>query len=59
MKITFLGTSHGIPEADRVLSSAMIEVGDNIYLVDAGAPITEKMISIKKIMSRNARGNVI
>lgn len=46
MKITFLGTSHGIPEVDRVLSGAMIEVGDNIYLVDAGAPITEKMISM-------------
>lgn len=39
MKITFLGTSHGITEADRFTSSALITVGDKNYLIDAGAPI--------------------
>ena len=44
MKITFLGTSHGVPEKNRVCSCAMIEVGENIYLIDAGAPVVEEMI---------------
>lgn len=39
MKITFLGTSHGITEADRFTSSTLITVGDKNYLIDAGAPI--------------------
>lgn len=39
MKITFLGTSHGITEADRFTSSALITVGERNYLIDAGAPI--------------------
>ena len=39
MKITFLGTSHGITEADRFTSSALITVGEKNYLIDAGAPI--------------------
>lgn len=40
MKITFLGTSHGIAEPDRFCSSALIEVGGNLYMIDAGAPIS-------------------
>ena len=39
MKLTFLGTSHGITEADRFTSSTLITVGDKNYLIDAGAPI--------------------
>jgi len=39
MKITFLGTSHGITERDRFTSSTLITVGENNYLIDAGAPI--------------------
>ena len=39
MKITFLGTSHGITEKDRYTSSTLIEAGGKYYLVDAGAPI--------------------
>ncbi|MBE6627118.1 MAG: ribonuclease Z [Ruminococcaceae bacterium] len=41
MKITFLGTSHGVPRASRYCSSFMIESGDSVYLVDAGAPVTD------------------
>ena len=39
MKITFLGTSHGLPQADRYCSSVLLEVGVNAYLIDGGAPI--------------------
>ena len=44
MKITFLGTSHGVPAADRYCSSAMIEVNDSVYLIDAGAPVIDLLI---------------
>ena len=39
MKITFLGTSHGITEKNQFCSSALISVGGKHYLVDAGAPV--------------------
>ncbi len=39
MKITFLGTSHGITEKDRFTSSTLISTGGRYYLIDAGAPI--------------------
>lgn len=39
MKITFLGTSHGITERDRFTSSTLISIGEKNYLIDAGAPI--------------------
>ncbi|MBQ8409019.1 MAG: ribonuclease Z [Clostridia bacterium] len=41
MKITFIGTSHGVPTAERFCSCYMIESGGKIYLVDAGAPAAE------------------
>jgi len=44
MKITFLGTSHGVPAADRYCSSMMLEVGDAIYFVDAGAPVVDEIL---------------
>lgn len=39
MKITFLGTSHGIAEAHAFCASAVVTVGDKHYMIDAGAPI--------------------
>ncbi|MBQ8894895.1 MAG: ribonuclease Z [Clostridia bacterium] len=44
MKITFLGSSHGVPEKERYCSSAMIEAGEKTYLIDAGAPITDLLL---------------
>lgn len=41
MKITFIGTSHGVPTAERFCSCYMIESGGKLYLVDAGAPAAE------------------
>ena len=36
MKITFVGSSHGVPEAHRKCTCIMIEVGENVYFVDMG-----------------------
>ncbi|MBE6610101.1 MAG: MBL fold metallo-hydrolase [Ruminococcaceae bacterium] len=44
MKITFLGTSHGVPAADRYCSSIMLEAGDAIYFIDAGAPVMDEIL---------------
>lgn len=41
MKIKFVGTSHGVPAADRFCSCTMIESGDAIYYIDAGAPLID------------------
>ena len=41
MKISFLGTSHGSPEDNRFCSSTLIEAGDALYLIDAGAPVLD------------------
>ena len=44
MKITFLGTSHGVPLASRYCSSTLVECGDNAYLIDGGAPVADLLI---------------
>lgn len=44
MKITFLGTSHGVPSQSRYCSSLLLEVGDNAYLIDGGAPVADILI---------------
>ena len=44
MKITFAGTSHGVPSADRYCSCYIIESGDKVYMVDAGAPAAEMIM---------------
>ena len=44
MKITFLGTSHGVPEKGRLCTCTMIEAGNSIYFVDAGVPIVNALI---------------
>lgn len=51
MKITFLGTSHGVPAADRFCSCTMIESGGSIYLIDAGAPVTDLLLRHGKSVS--------
>lgn len=53
MKITFLGTSHGVPAANRYCQSMLIETGEAGYIVDAGAPVMECLLrmgyDLKKI----------
>jgi ribonuclease BN (tRNA processing enzyme) len=46
MKITFIGTGHGVPSADRSTSSTMITTGGVNYYVDAGAPISERTMKL-------------
>ena len=48
MKITFLGTSHGLIEKGREFSSTMIEVNGSIYFIDAGASIASEIINRDK-----------
>ena len=45
MKITFLGTSHGVPERFRKCSCTMIQVEDRVYFVDMGCMATDEMIN--------------
>ena len=51
MKITFLGSSHGVPAPDRYCSALMVEVGDKVYFVDAGAPLIDLLLRKGKTMS--------
>ena len=44
MKITFLGTSHGVPAADRYCSCTMLEVNGSLYFIDAGAPLIDLLL---------------
>lgn len=48
MKITFLGTSDGVPRKGHFCTSTMVEIGERIYLVDAGAPVAELMLNLDK-----------
>lgn len=43
MKITFLGSGHGVPSPDRHCSATLLEVGKKRYLIDAGAPVVDIM----------------
>ena len=48
MKITFLGTSHGVPAADRYCSCAMVEINNSLYFIDAGAPMIDLILRYGK-----------
>ena len=48
MKITFLGTSHGAPCAERHCSCTMVEVNGALYFIDAGAPLTDVVLRAEK-----------
>lgn len=64
MKITFLGTSHGVPAADRYCFCAMIEIGKTVYFIDAGAPVVDEVLrrgheigDVKAIFTTHAHGD--
>lgn len=64
MKLTFLGTSHGVPAADRYCSSTMLEIGERRYFVDAGAPLIDMLIrrgvsldTVKAIFTTHLHGD--
>lgn len=48
MKVTFLGSSHGIPTAERFCSCTMIEINEKLYFIDAGAPVADLVLRYGK-----------
>ena len=44
MKITFIGTSHGIMEKDRYCACTVVTVNGKHYVIDAGAPVADLFI---------------
>ncbi len=44
MKLTFLGTSHGVPSESRYCSSVLLERNGRQYLLDAGAPVIDLLL---------------
>lgn len=53
MKITFLGSSHGVPEPNRKCSCILVTVGKNHYLADVGcdptSPLIDRNIKINSV----------
>lgn len=45
MKLTFIGTSHGVCEPNRKCSSCFVEVGGKLYIVDMGCDIMPDLIN--------------
>lgn len=43
MKITFIGSSHGVPEPHRKCTCIMIEVGEQVYFIDMGTPAVDAL----------------
>lgn len=43
MKLIFIGTSHGVPEASRRCSSCILEVNGSYYLIDMGTQVVEDL----------------
>ena len=50
MKLTLLGTSHGVPSEIRYCSCYMLEVGENIYIFDGGTPVIDLLLRRNKDM---------
>ena len=44
MRITTLGTSHGDHTYCRFNSSTLVDVGGELYLIDAGEPVTALLV---------------
>ncbi len=55
MKITFIGTSHGVPSAERYCSCILIESGGAFYFIDAGAPVAD-VIQRRELDMHNFKG---
>ena len=52
MKLTMLGTSHGVPSKTRYCSSYMLEAGGNIYIFDGGAPVIDLLLRKGKDLTK-------
>ncbi len=45
MKITFLGTADGIPRPHHACTATAVEIGEDVYLIDGGAPVVDTLLS--------------
>ena len=45
MKLTFLGTSHGVPEPNRQCASTLVEVGGKYYIIDMGCMVIPELVN--------------
>ncbi len=52
MKLTLFGTSHGVPSEIRYSSCYMLEVGENIYIFDGGAPVIDLLLRRNKDLTK-------
>ncbi|MBR5679652.1 MAG: MBL fold metallo-hydrolase, partial [Clostridia bacterium] len=43
MRLTFIGTSHGVPEPHRRCSSYLLEVNGAYYIIDMGTQTVEDL----------------
>ena len=46
MKITFLGTGHGLHEKGRYRTAMMLETGGTSYLIDAASPVINQLLNM-------------
>ena len=53
MKITFFGSSHGVPEPNRRCSSTLVEIGNKRFFIDMGTQ------SVELLMTRHIPMNAI
>ena len=52
MKLTILGSSHGVPEKTRKCTSLMLEAGGKIYIFDAGLMLMSELRSREVDLSK-------
>ncbi len=45
MRITFIGSSHGIPEPNRKCSCTMVEIKGRYYFIDMGTPAIDHIVT--------------
>ena len=55
MKITFIGSSHGVPEPGRKCACFLLEAGENVYFVDMGTDgIQAHTLTLWRLLERYA-----
>ena len=55
MKITILGSGHGVPEAHKQCTSILFEVGGRYYFIDAGCDISMELAN-RRIHPNDVKG---
>ena len=59
MRLTFLGSSHGLPEANRKCSCILVEIGENRYLMDMGTDITTTAVLGDQLLTDALAGKLL